>query len=132
MLDLRKKENLHVVFWLIKDFSWLMGSEVPFFKIVAVAMIFPTLVLAIYLSYKTLKQKDKSDFFHNMAVTCWIVGNSIWMFGEFYCEPLFLCKDNCSKPYAIPFFVIGLLIVLYYYLVQSPHQKKSETKAIKG
>lgn len=35
----RKMENLHIIFWLLKDMSWAMG-----WKIVGICMIAPTLL----------------------------------------------------------------------------------------
>jgi hypothetical protein len=101
-LDLRKKENLHIVFWLIKDFSWIMT-----FRELGLIMAVPTLTLSIWLTWKS--RHSRADVFHNLAVTCWIVANIIWMFGEFYCE-------DCARPYARPAFVSGILLLGYYYL----------------
>jgi hypothetical protein len=46
---------------------------------------------------------------HNLAVCFWITANSVWMTGEFY-------YDDGTRPYAIIFFIAGLLCVAYYYL----------------
>lgn len=101
-LDIRKKENLHIVFWLIKDFAWIMT-----YKEVGLSMAIPTILLSIWL---TIKSKNlRADFYHNLAVTCWIIGNSIWMFGEFYC-------DDCTRNYARPAFIVGLAIITFYYV----------------
>ena len=43
----RSLENLHVLFWLVKDICWCIG-----FKPLGVAMIFPTLIVAIYIMIK--------------------------------------------------------------------------------
>lgn len=99
--DLRKKENLHIVFWLIKDFAWLMDVHW-----LGVGMALPTFILSCWLTWKS--RVNRSDLFHNLAVTCWIAGNSIWMFGEFYC-------NDCSRPIAMPAFISGFLFIGYYY-----------------
>lgn len=38
----------------------------------------------------------------------WIIANGVWMGGEFYCE-------DCTRPYAIVFFSIGITVIGYYY-----------------
>jgi len=41
MKSLKEKENLHVVFWLVKDFAWLMH-----FRELGMAMALPTIALS--------------------------------------------------------------------------------------
>ncbi|MCC7299138.1 MAG: hypothetical protein IT244_12455 [Bacteroidia bacterium] len=101
-MDLRSKENLHILFWLLKDFAWIAG-----FKILGCCMIVPTVTLAFWLTWKGWSTID--DRLHNLAVTCWIVANSIWMFGEFF------LKDQ-TRPFAIPFFIVGLALMFWYYV----------------
>ena len=76
---IRVKENLHIVMWLFKDFCWIMD-----FKPVGMLMILPTLILALHLSWQY--RHVRSELFHNLAVTCWIMANSVWMTGEFFFE----------------------------------------------
>ena len=194
--ELKKKENVHVVLWLVKDFAWLMH-----FKVLGLLMAIPTVILAIVLTVKSLMvvfdtyykwlffqlkfvlkvgnyseimpdlQIDKdelerldaldisyynfedifdfvaskgwlksskhkilrflgygdlgvenhagmrtgilndvlSDYYHNLAVTCWIIGNAIWMVGEFY-------FDDSIRFVSVPFFAIGLAILGWYHL----------------
>lgn len=113
-LDLRKKENLHIVFWLVKDFSWLMG-----FKILGMSMALPTLLLAFWITWRS--RTVASDFYHALAVTCWICGNTIWMAGEFYCK-------DCTRMIAMPAFIAGLACLAFYYIrnwIQNYMAKKS-------
>lgn len=70
-------------------------------------MAIPTLLLSVWLTWKS--RAMRADAFHNLAITFWILGNSVWMWGEFYCE-------DCSRKVALPFFVLGIISVLYYYL----------------
>jgi hypothetical protein len=44
-LAYRRMENLHIVFWLIKDISWCM-----IWKPLGILMIFPTLIIAIIIA----------------------------------------------------------------------------------
>lgn len=98
----RKTENFHILLWLIKDCCWVMDFKWP-----GMLMILPTIRMAFYIAYKSFQHK--ADFFHNLAVCCWILANSVWMTGEFFYNDTF-------RPYAIIFFVLGLLCVAYYYL----------------
>lgn len=101
--SIRKKENLHIVLWLLKDFGWIMN-----FKALALAMAVPTLGLAVQLCWLT--RADKSEFHHNLAVLSWIVANVVWMSGEFFYE-------DTIRHLAAPFFVLGLLILAKFYLM---------------
>jgi hypothetical protein len=98
----RAVENFHIVLWLIKDLCWCMLWK-PF----ALFMIIPTFIFAIYITYNG--RESKTDLFHNIAVIMWIMANSTWMIGEFY-------FSDELKPIAFIFFMIGLLIVGYFYV----------------
>ena len=100
-------ENLHVLFWLIKDMCWCM-----MFKPLALLMIIPTLLLAFYFTYKF--RNDNMELAHNLAVCTWISANSIWMIGEFYFE-------DGLRIYAASLFGIGLFILAIYYLGILPY-----------
>ena len=41
----RKMENLHIVFWLIKDIAWCM-----FWKPLGLIMIFPTFIISVMIA----------------------------------------------------------------------------------
>ena len=98
----RKKENLHIVLWLLKDFGWIMD-----FKILALFMAIPTLFLAVQLCWIT--RSDDSELHHNGAVLCWIMANVVWMCGEFF-------FNDGIRHLAAPFFVVGLLLLGKFYL----------------
>ena len=95
-------ENLHVILWLFKDMCWCMLAKV------GIILIAPTVFVAFYIFYKNRGERDAA--FHNMAVCFWIVANSIWMIADL------LKKEAAIKPYSITLFIIGLLILAYYYL----------------
>jgi hypothetical protein len=97
----RKLENLHIVFWLLKDMSWAM-----LWKPLGIMMIAPTLIASIIITYQT--RKFRAELFHNIAVTCWICANAFWMICEF------MNKDNLRIYTSIPF-TIGMVTVGYYY-----------------
>ncbi len=99
----RKKENLHIVLWLLKDFGWIMN-----FQVLALVMAVPTLWLAGQLCWMT--RGDKSELHHNVAVLCWITANVVWMSGEFF-------YNDGIRHLAAPFFVLGLLILAKFYLI---------------
>jgi hypothetical protein len=100
--NLRKYENFHILLWLIKDSCWCMDI-----KTVGVVMIAPTLLAAIHITW--LSRKSWTELAHNIAVSSWITANAIWMIGEFF-------YDDTLRPYAIVFFVLGLIVVSSYYL----------------
>jgi hypothetical protein len=97
---IRKYENLHIIFWLIKDTCWMLEL-----KLLGALMIFPTLGVAIYIIYKTRFLKE---VYINFAVFFWILANSFWMICEFFINDL-------HRHYAIIPFIIGFIFVVIFY-----------------
>lgn len=97
----RRFENLHIVLWLLKDSCWVMD-----FHLGGMIMIVPTLTVAFYITW--ISRYSLSELFHNIAVCCWIIANSIWMTGEFF------YNDTLRGPASV-FFVLGLIAVFIYY-----------------
>ena len=121
-LSYRKMENLHIVFWLLKDISWCMV-----WRPLGIAMIFPTLIISIVIAWRT--RQFVSELCHNVAITIWISANSYWMISEFAgfdTKPLF--THYTYKHLAIIPFCIGLLILAFYYVYWKPlHKNELET-----
>jgi len=115
----RKMENMHIIFWLLKDISWCM-----LWKPIGIAMVFPTLIIAIIISYQT--RKIKSELSHNLAVVFWITANSYWMVSEFWGFDEKLIAGYEGKYIAVIPFLTGIAILLYYYLVQRPLELKKQ------
>jgi hypothetical protein len=86
-----------------------------------VGLALPTILLAAYLTVIT--KNIRSSFYHNLAILFWILGNSIWMIGEFYFE-------DQKRIWALPFFFAGLVIISYYYISEGylAYQKKKALK----
>jgi hypothetical protein len=117
----RKMENMHIVFWLLKDISWCM-----IWKTLGIAMVVPTLSIAIAIAWRT--RQIKSELAHNLAVTFWISANSLWMITEFFgFDSIIVWKEFTGKHLALIPFVTGALILLYYYAVQRPRELKQKT-----
>jgi len=113
----RKMENLHIVFWLFKDISWCMS-----WRYVGIAMIIPTLIIAIIISWRT--RQYRSELYHNIAITVWITANSYWMISEFFhFDGIIIYGAITYKYLAIIPFVIGIVLLAYYYLVWKPTHK---------
>ena len=114
----RKMENLHIVFWLFKDISWCMV-----WKPLGIAMIFPTLVFAIIITWRT--RRIVSELCHNLAIVLWISANSYWMLSEFFLfdsYPLF--GDYSYKYLSIIPFGAGILLLAWYYLWYAVKNRK--------
>lgn len=108
---LKRLENLHILFWLVKDLCWCLV-----FRGLGIAMVIPTFSIAVYIAVKSFT-KSISDFVHNMAVLCWITANSIWMITEFYkMEDNFFDTGLKGKYVATFFFATGIIIPLFYYV----------------
>lgn len=116
----RRLENLHIVFWLFKDISWCM-----LWRELGIAMVIPTLAVAIYISYRT--RNIKSELAHNLAVAFWISANSYWMISEFYgFDETKIVGPYEGKHIAMIPFTIGVLILAWYYLIQRRKERKDE------
>ena len=117
----RKMENMHIVFWLIKDISWCM-----LWKVLGIAMVIPTLSIAIVIAWRT--RQIKSELAHNLAVAFWISANSLWMIAEFFhFDEMIVWKEFTGKHLALIPFVAGALILLYYYAVHRRRELKEKT-----
>ena len=110
--NIREYENLHIVFWLIKDTCWVMT-----WRLAGMSMIFPTLFVAVHLAWKS--RKNTNELFHNVAVCLWICANATWMTGEFFYKDSF-------RPFASIFFAAGLLVVAVYYIFYFPNRNSNE------
>ena len=111
----RRTENLHILFWLVKDISWAM-----LWRPLGIAMIFPTIFVALLITWQT--RKIKAELYHNLAIVFWICANALWMLLEFTGN-----DENYRKFTAIPF-GIGLFFILSYYLVILPKEKLKERR----
>jgi hypothetical protein len=98
---LSRFDNMHILFWLIKDMSWCLMS-----KTIGTIMIAPTIAIALIILIRS--REHLTSFVHNLAVLFWISANSLWMIGEMYCS-------DCTKPYAIWLFSAGMGVLLLYY-----------------
>ncbi len=111
-------ENLHIVFWLIKDLCWCIV-----FKPLGLAMIIPTLSIAVYIVWQN--RNIASELYHNLAVMFWIIANSYWMISEFYKFDDRIFFDVVSgKQMAIIPFTMGITCLFIYYVFVSSKEKK--------
>jgi len=115
--EFRKLENTHILFWLLKDIGWCMV-----WKPLGIAMIAPTLGIAVLIAWRT--RHLKSELAHNLAIVCWITANSYWMLSEFFGFDTTPIAFTDGKHLAMVPFGAGLAILLYYYLVQKPREKR--------
>jgi hypothetical protein len=108
---IRKIENLHILFWLGKDLCWCMV-----WKPLGMIMIVPTLSLCLFTTWKM--RNDLTELYHNIAVLLWIIANSYWMSSEFFgFDEKLLVSTISGKDLAIIPFGLGILILVYFYLI---------------
>ena len=114
----RRMENMHIVFWLLKDISWCM-----IWKTLGIAMVVPTLTIALLIAWRT--RHIKSELAHNLAVAFWISANSYWMISEFFgFDTMIIWREFTGKHLSLLPFLAGSLILLYYYVAQRPGELK--------
>jgi len=113
-------ENMHIAFWLVKDISWCL-----IWKLLAIAMIFPTLIIALVIAWRT--RHIASELAHNLAIAFWITANSLWMITEFFhFDETIIWNEFSGKHLAlIPFFT-GASILSYYYIFQRKKEIKEK------
>lgn len=99
---IKKLENLHVGFWLLKDTSWCRD-----WKTIGLIICVPTLLLSIRIAWES--RHEFADLIHNIAVCLWISANIVWMIGEFF-------FNDGTRDYAQGFFYAGLTLVGWFYL----------------
>jgi len=105
----RRLENLHIVFWLMKDISWCL-----LWRTLGMIMIVPTLGAAIYITWRA--RHIRADLAHNLAIVFWITANAWWMTAEFYGfdeNPLW--HGISGRELALIPFVIGAGVLVRHY-----------------
>jgi hypothetical protein len=118
----RKVENLHILFWLVKDACWALNFKVP-----AIVMIVPTMSVALLIAWQT--RHIHSELLHNVAVAPWITANCTWMIGEFFQWDENLWGAYGLRQASVIPFALGLLVLGYYYLVLAPDKAFRERMA---
>jgi hypothetical protein len=112
-------ENLHIVFWLLKDISWCL-----IWKPLGILMIAPTLIIAIIISIRN--RQYVSETCHNLAIVFWIAANSYWMISEFLEFDTYIIVGAITyKHVAVVPFVMGIVTLLYYYIFWKPRHTES-------
>jgi hypothetical protein len=105
----RRIENLHILFWLVKDLCWAMN-----FRYIGVFMILPTMVAALMITWQT--RKIYSELMHNLAVVFWITANCTWMIGEFFGldEGPYGLRTMAIIPFGIGLAILGSFYIRFY------------------
>jgi hypothetical protein len=120
----RRMENMHIIFWLLKDVSWCL-----IWKVLGIAMIIPTLVISIIIAWRT--RELKSELAHNLAITLWISANSLWMLSEFFgFDTMPVWHGFEGKHLALIPFALGVLVLLYYYLFQRKEEERAHVATL--
>jgi len=105
----RKSENLHIVFWLMKDIIWCM-----LWRAFGMFMIAPTLGAAILITWRA--RANRTDFAHNLAVVFWISANAWWMIAEFFeFDEMPLGLGISGRQFAMIPFVLGAAVLIWHY-----------------
>jgi hypothetical protein len=118
-LKFRRTENLHILFWLIKDISWAM-----LWRPLGMTMLIPTLAVAIVITWQT--RNIIAELFHNLAVCFWITANGYWMIIEFF------GYDEELRIYTSIPFSIGLFFIVAYYAVIAPRDRRKQKETVRS
>jgi hypothetical protein len=110
----RRIENLHIVFWLLKDISWAM-----LWKPIGLAMFVPTISVAILITWQT--RKLISELYHNLAIVCWIIANGYWMISEFFWPSADYLRYYASIPFSV-----GIIFISAYYFIILPAERRKQ------
>ena len=94
-------------------------------KELGIAMIVPTLSVAIWIAWKN--SAIKAELAHNLAIVFWITANAYWMISEFFgFDTRLIWREFTGKHLALIPFTTGAMILLYYYAVQRPREVKKD------
>jgi hypothetical protein len=106
----RRIENLHILFWLLKDACWALNLSWP-----AIIMILPTLGAAMIITLQT--RKIISELLHNVAILLWIIANCTWMIGEFFGldEGEFGLRKMALFPFSAGLSILAVYYLQYYF-----------------
>ena len=116
--------NLHIVFWLLKDIAWCMV-----WKPLGIAMIFPTLAIALFIAWRTRKVASERAF--NSAITCWIIANAYWMTSEFFhFDEAPVWGLVTGKHLALIPFTAGLVMIAGHYISRKALPATEEVAAL--
>lgn len=87
-------------------------------------MIIPALYFAILITVR-IKQLV-SELCHKLAIVFWITANAYWMTTEFFhFEGKLTYASITYKHLAIIPFLLGILILAYYYICWNPRNKET-------
>lgn len=106
----RRLENLHIVFWIMKDISWCL-----MWRALGMVMIVPTLGAAVWITWRA--RHIRADLAHNLAIVFWITANAWWMTAEFFGfdeDPLW--HGISGRGFALAPFLVGALILARHYI----------------
>lgn len=106
----KQQENMHILFWLIKDSCWMLEI-----KWLGALMVVPTLGIAAWIIYVTRKLPE---VYINVAIFFWITANSYWMIMEVF-------FDNAHRYLAAIPFALGFIFVGLFYLKGYRNKKKA-------
>lgn len=100
----KRQENLHILFWLIKDSCWMLEI-----KWLGALMVAPTIAIALWIIYITRKLPD---VYINTAIFFWISANSYWMIVEFFFNNQY--KFLAGVPFTLGFVCVGIYYFRFY------------------
>lgn len=107
----RRMENMHIIFWLLKDIAWCM-----LWRPLGIVMVVPTLLIAILIAWRT--RQLRSELAHNLAITFWISANAYWMISEFYgFDEAPIWHGYGARYLALIPFTAGVFTLAWYYLI---------------
>jgi hypothetical protein len=100
-------ENAYVVFWIIKDLFWALGTgsvegitgrnqkgrEVVYF-LETVAIVAAICSFLAYFVTAYLMRRNGIRFLDAVSASCWVLANTVWMCGEFFVRYDSLAMDD--------------------------------------
>jgi hypothetical protein len=100
-------ENAYVVFWIIKDLFWALGTgsiegitgrnqkgrEVVYF-LETIAIVAAICSFLAYFVTAYLMRRNGIRFLDAVSASCWVLANTVWMCGEFFVRYDSLAMDD--------------------------------------
>lgn len=120
-------ENAYIIFWILKDLFWSMGTgdfsvqeTTTAIIIEIIAICFGVCAIIIYIMVSYLNRRNSISFLDCISIIFWIMANFVWMNGEFFLRYQNMKNDDSNEGndtvtriISCPLFLTGIFIQMF-------------------
>eukprot|EP01036_Dinobryon_divergens_P023008 gene23008-31318_t len=120
-------ENSYIIFWILKDLFWSMGTgdfsiqettSAIIIELIAICCGLCAIIIYIMVSY--LNRRNSILFLDCISIIFWIMANFVWMNGEFFLRYQNMKNDDSNEGndsvtriISCPLFLTGIFIQMF-------------------